>query len=153
VRTRNDSRNAATRSLVPLRTRMWRGLLWGWSVAAVFIMLATILGTLMLQEERWLAALIIVTYWVIASIAGGVLGLLAPYLHGRGRKALMGFLWAMIMLSGAAVAVERRVPTTEEVLLVLGLSALGGPLVVVLHTLLNRFSPALNGWPLSDRWP
>jgi MFS family permease len=153
MRTRNDLGNAATRSLVPLRTRVWRGLLWGWSVAAIFIVLAAIIGALVPQDERWLAALIIVTYWILATIAGAVLGVLAPYVHGRVRKVLMGFLFAMIMFSGAAVAVERRVPTTEEVLVVLVLSALGGPLLAVLHVLLSRFSPELNGWPLGDHWP
>jgi hypothetical protein len=153
MRTRSDPENVATRSLVPLRTRMWRGLLWAWSVAAVFIVLATILGALVPQEERWLAAFIIVTYWIVASIAGGVLGVLVPYVHGRVRKVLMGFLFAMIMFSGAAVAVVRRVPTTEEVLVILVLSALGGPVLAVLHALLSRFSPELNGWPLSDHWP
>jgi hypothetical protein len=57
------------------------------------------------------------------------------------------------MFSGAAVAVERRVPTLEEILVLLVLSALGGPLLAVLHGLLSRFAPALNGWPLSDHWP
>ena len=151
--TRNDLRNATSLSLRSLRIRMWRGLLWAWSVAAVFIVLATILGALVPQGERWLAAFIIVTYWIVASIAGGLLGLLAPYVHGRIRKVLMAFLWAFIMFSGAAVAVERRVPTLEEILVLLVLSALGGPLLAVLHGLLSRFSPGLNGWPLSDHWP
>ncbi len=93
------------------------------------------------------------TYWIVATIAGGVLGVLAPYVHGRLRKVLMGFLFAMIMLSGAAVAVEGRVPTIEEVLVILVLSALGGPVLAGLHALLSRFSPELNGWPLSDHWP
>lgn len=59
MRTRNDPENAGTQSLVPLRTRIWRGLLWAWSVAAVFIVLATILGSLVPEDERWLAAFII----------------------------------------------------------------------------------------------
>src|SRR5688572_28331685 len=98
----NDPENAATQSLVPLRTRMWRGLLWAWRVAALFIVLATILGALVPQDERWLAAFIIVTYWIVATIAGVALGVLVPYVHGRVRKLLMGFLFAVIMFSGAA---------------------------------------------------
>lgn len=154
MRTRSDPKNAATRTLVPLPTRVWRGLLWGWSVAAIFIVLAALIGALVPPDERWLAALIIVTYWIAASIAGVVLGVLAPYVRGRVRKVLMGYLLATIMLSGAAVAAERRVPRPAEVLAVLVLSAVGGPLLALLHALLNRrFSPELNGWPLSDHWP
>jgi hypothetical protein len=153
MRTRNDPENAATRRLVPLRTRMWRGLLWGWSVAAIFIVLATVIGALVPREERWLAALIIVTYWIVSSIAGVVLGMLAPYLAGGVRKVLMGFLLATIMFSGAAVVVKSGRPMPEDVLLVLVISAVWGPLFGVLYPLVSRFSPELKGWPLSDYWP
>jgi hypothetical protein len=122
-------------------------------VAGVFIVLVAILSALAPEDERWLFALVIVTYLVVGSFSGTVLGLLLPHLRGVVRRVFMGFLMALIIFSGAAVAFERGLPALDHVLTVLAISVPVGAGLALLHTLLSPLSPALRGWPLSDEWP
>jgi hypothetical protein len=144
---------AGSRAYAPLGARLRQGLLWGWSVAGVFIVYVTILAALAPEDERWLGALVIVTYLVVGSFSGAVLGLLLPHLRGVVRRVFMGFLMALIILSGTAVAVERGLPALDDVLTVLAISVPAGAGLALLHTLLSPISPELRGWPLSDEWP
>lgn len=116
---------------MPLRIRVKRGVLWGWSVAlavTVFVALRLELaGMTPSPAEEKVLARVIGTYWLIGTAVGVIAALVLPYLKDRWRTATLGFLAMILLTSGVASADGSPASALEMVLITAVTSALVGP--------------------------
>ncbi len=138
---------------VPLRIRVQRGVLWGWSVAlavTAFVALRlNLAGMSPSPAEEKVLARVVGTYWLIGTAVGVFAAFVLPYLKGRWRTVTLGFLAMLPLYVGAASAEGSPAPVLEVGLITVVISALVGPFAA----LMIRAITGTNSWPVSDRWP
>lgn len=134
--------------------RLWRGVLWGWSISLLLVAMAglryALADTPLSAEQRGAIGVTFLVYLGVGAAVGLVAGVLGSYVRGKSRAALLGFLAAAVMYTGAAsTGAPSAALLPRDSVLVLVLAALVGPLTGIWRY--RQGGPDAS--PVSDSWP